>query len=136
MSDNLIDLTLKQIFNNDLNKLSNSHLYNFYDKIINDINIKCDNIYFRKVKIDDADINDETCKLWGIVYKILDNWNNCNKFSNINPKKCCDYFNYWLYGELKKDVIYNNISNIKIIYKAWDSFFNELADKKICYIRK
>ncbi|CAI7723921.1 PIR protein [Plasmodium vivax] len=133
MSNNLMDPILNEIFNKA--ELSKSELYDFYDKTIYDINIKCDNSYFNKLKINVDDIKEEVCKLWGNVYKILDNWNNCNKFSKIHPKKCCNYFNYWLYGKFKNDAIYSNIDNIKIIYKAWDNFFNDCHDKKICNIR-
>ncbi|CAG9483103.1 unnamed protein product [Plasmodium vivax] len=130
MSGDLIDPKLMEILSN--KKLPNSDLYDFYDKINNGINNKCDMSYFGNLENKAAPINDEACKFWGKVYKILKDWNNCNNISKIHPKKCCDYFNYWLYGKLQKDVIYNNINEI---YTAWDNLFNAIHDKKVCNIR-
>ncbi|KMZ88959.1 hypothetical protein PVBG_02933 [Plasmodium vivax Brazil I] len=129
-------LFLGNINVDDQEKLSKSALYDLYkfcDDTIHDINIKCNNSYFGLSGSKVAQINDETCKLWRKVFVILEKLNNYNNFCKIHFKKCCDYFNYWLYGMFKKDTIYENISNI---YNAWDNLFNALRDKKICYIWK
>ncbi|KMZ82565.1 hypothetical protein PVIIG_02358 [Plasmodium vivax India VII] len=125
-------LFLGNINVDDQEKLSKSGLYDLYkfcDNAIHDIKIKCNNRYFGPLGSEFVEKDDEACKFWEKAYKILENSNICNNINNIHPKKCCEYFNYWLYGMFKDRDIYDNI------YKAWDSFFYKLPRKKTCYIK-
>ncbi|GAW84608.1 variable surface protein [Plasmodium gonderi] len=74
------------------------------------------------------------CSLYQHVGNIFNEWNSICPSSEKDEAKCCDYFNYWLYGKITKSDM--DFSDIAWIYNRLSEFMHKKESntkiKQIC----